>query len=163
MGKKDFTDQEAHHLTLEIRLAKTPPEVYGDWKDNQLTVITITEILIGAREVFGELWTKDILTTEADSWNVKEDLESHNPFTPTKKLNFKEVESILKSPKHSRRKESESLKTYLKARYNVKPTKKRYKLCNMAFKTYLHLLLLIAIQQINEYGATETKNTGKNC
>ena len=36
----------------------------------------ITEAWAGAREVFGELWTKDTLMTEADTWNDKEDLET---------------------------------------------------------------------------------------
>ena len=125
MGKSSFADYETQHLTLEICLAKTSPEVHGGWKGNKLMASTITEVWIGSREVFGELWTKDTLTTNADSWNDKEDMGSHTLLTPTKNLCFIEVESILKSPKHSRTKESESSKAYFKPSFNVKPTKKR--------------------------------------
>ena len=66
LGKTYFTDQEAHHLTLKIRLSKTPPEVHGSWNGHQLMATTITEAWARAREVFGELWMKDILMTDAD-------------------------------------------------------------------------------------------------
>ena len=75
--------------------------------------------------------------TDADSSNDKEDLESHTLLNRTKKLCFKEVASILKIPKHSRIKDSESSKAYFKPRSNVKPTKKRGIFRNMTFKTYL--------------------------
>lgn len=95
--------------------------------------------------------------TDADSQNDKEDLGSQTLLIPTKKLCFKEVERILKSPKHSRKKESKSSKSYFKPRSNVKPTKKRDVFGTMEYKIYLQLSLPIAIQQINEYEATETK------
>ena len=46
--KTDFTVQETQHLTLGIRLAKTPPEVHRGWKGNQLMATTITELWVGA-------------------------------------------------------------------------------------------------------------------
>ena len=51
--------------------------------------------------MYGELWTKNTLMTNADSWNDKDDLGSNTLLTLIKKSYFKEVESILKSPKHS--------------------------------------------------------------
>ena len=119
LGKTDFTAQESQHLTLGIRLAKTSPEVYGGWKGNQLMDSTITEVFSGARYMFGELWTKNNLMTDADSWNNKEDLGSQSLLTATKKLCYKEVESILKSPKYNRTKKSKYLKAYFKPRSNV--------------------------------------------
>ena len=62
--------------------------------------------------------------TEVDTWNDNEDLESQTLLTPTKKLCFKEVESILKPSKHNRIKETESSQVYFKSRYNVKPKNK---------------------------------------
>ena len=107
---------------------------------------TITEVFSGARYMFGELWTKNNLMTDADSWNNKEDLGLQSLLTATKKLCFKEVERILKSPKHSRKKESKSSKSYFKPRSNVKPTKKRDVFGTMEYKIYLQLSLPIAIQ-----------------
>ena len=107
--------------------------------------------------MFGELWMNDTLMTDADYWNDKEDLGSQNLLTSTKKLCFKEIENILKSPKHSRIKKSESSKSYFKPRSNVKRTKKRGIFRNMAFKSYLQLSLPITIQHVNTYSATETK------
>ena len=75
--------------------------------------------------------------TDADSWNDKKDLGSQNRLTSTKTLYFKEVESIPKSPMHSRTKESESSHAYFKTRSNVKPSKKRGIFRNITFKTYL--------------------------
>ena len=76
LGKTSYTTQEEHYLTVGIRLAKNPPEVDGDWKGNQLMASTITESWSWAREVFCELWTKDTLMTDADSWNDKENMGS---------------------------------------------------------------------------------------
>lgn len=67
LGKIDFTAKEAQHLTLEIRLAKTPPEVHEGWNCNQLLSTTIAETQAGARDVFGEIWTMNTLMTDADS------------------------------------------------------------------------------------------------
>ena len=125
LGEIYFTTQEAQYLTLGIRLAKTPREVHWGLKGNQLMATTITEAWSRARDVFGELWTKDTLVTDTDSWSDKEDLGSQILLTPTKYFFFKEVKSILKSLNHSRTKESESSKAYYKPRTNVKPTKKR--------------------------------------
>ena len=122
---------------------------------------TITETWLGAREVFGEILTKDTLITKANSWNDNEDIGSQNILTPTKKLCFKEVKSKLKLPKHSKKKERESWKAYFEPRFNVKLTKKIGIFRNMAFRLYLQLSLPITIQQVNEYGATK-KNTGSN-
>ena len=93
--------------------------------------------------------------TNADSLNDKENMGSHTLFTPTKNLCFKEVESILRSPKYSRTNENESSKAYFKPSSNVKPTKKKRIFRNMVLKTYLQLSLPIFIQQVNEYGATK--------
>ena len=150
LGKTSYTTQEEHYLPVGIRLAKNPPEVDGDWKGNQLMASTITESWSGARELFCELWTKDTLMTDADSWNDKEDLGSQTLLTPTKKFSFKEVESIFKSPnKHTRTNDSESSTAYFKLRSNDKPTKKGEIFRNMAFKTSLQLSLSISIQQVN--------------
>ena len=94
---------------------------------------------------------------KANSWNNKQDLGSQTLLTATKKLFFKEVESIFKSLKHSRKNESESSNAYSKHRFNVKLTKQRGIFRNMVFETYLQRSLHIAIQQVNEYGATEIK------
>ena len=75
--------------------------------------------------------------TEGDSWNDKENLESQTLLTPTKKLYFKEVGSILKSLKHKRRKESDYLQAYFKPRSNIKLTKKRGMFRSLAFKIYM--------------------------
>ena len=94
---------------------------------------------------------------KANSWNNKQDLGSQTLLTATKKLFFKEVESIFKSLNHSRKNESEPSNAYSKHRSNVKLTKQRGIFRNMVFETYLQLSLHIAIQQVNEYGATEIK------
>ena len=68
LEKIEFSVQEVQRLTLGIRLAKNPPEVHGGWKGNQLRSNTITETWAGAREVFGELWTKDTVMYSNDRY-----------------------------------------------------------------------------------------------
>ena len=77
--------------------------------------------------------------TEADTLNDKEDMESQTLLTPTEKLYFKKVGSILKSSAHSRSKEPEASQSYYKPRCNVKLTNKRGIFRNMEFETYMHL------------------------
>ena len=157
LGKTEFNVQEAERLNLGIRLANNPLKVHVKWKGNQLIAATITEAWVGSREVFGELWMKNTIMTYIDTGKETEDSESQTLLTPTKKFWFKEGESVLKVSKHSRWKETESSQAYFKPRYNVKPKNNSGVFRNMVFKTYLQLSLPIAIQQINEYGATEIK------
>ena len=96
--------------------------------------------------MFGKQWRKNTLITEADTWNNKEDLNSQTLLAPTKKLCLKNIGGILKSSKYSRRKEIESSQASFNSRFR-----------NMAFKTYLQVLLPITIQHTNEYEAMETK------
>ena len=72
-------------------------------------------------------------------------------------LRFTESRSILKSSKDHGRTKMEFSHVYFKSRSNVKPNNKRGIFHNMEFKTHLQLSLLIPIQYVNEYGATETK------
>ena len=78
LEKIDFTAQEAHRLTLGIRLANTPSKVHSGWKGNQLRANTIIEAWAGERKVLEELWTKDTLmmdlTTEIEGENVEQQI-----------------------------------------------------------------------------------------
>ena len=131
--------------------------MHGGWQGNPLRSKTITEAWTEAREVFGELWTKDTLMTDLDKETDEEDLQSQLLLTPTKKLCFKDKGSILKASTHTRKKESVELQCYFKPRSNIKPKNKRDIFRKMAFKIYLQLSLPITMQQVTEYGATETK------
>ena len=91
-------------MTLGIRLVKTSSEVHVSWYGNQLRSNTITEAWAGAREVFGELWTKDTVMVDTERMNEDKDLRSQPLLTPIKKLRFQEKGSILKPFKHSRKK-----------------------------------------------------------
>ena len=129
----DFNDQEAQRLALGIRQAKTPPEMHGGWKGNQLRSNTIIEAWVGAREVFGELWTKDILIADMD-WETDEEYFASQPLlTSIKKLCFKDKESILKVSRYTRKTDSVEPKGYFKPRSNIKPKNKRGNFRKMAF------------------------------
>ena len=139
LAKVDFNDQETQRLTLGIRLVKTPPEVHGGWYRNQLQSNTITDAWTGAR-------TKDTVMVDRDMAKEDEDL-----------VCFQEKGSILKASKHTKKTDSAASQGYFKPRSNLKPKNKRGIFRKIAFKTYLQLSLPIAIQQVTEYRATETR------
>ena len=70
---------------------------------------------------------------------------------------FQEKGSILKASKHTKKTDSVASQGYFKPRSNLKPKNKRGIFRKIAFKTYLQLSLPIAIQQVTEYRATETR------
>lgn len=90
LEKTDVNDQEARRLTVGIHLAKTPPEVHGEWKGDQLRSNTITEAWVEARELLSELWMKDTVMTDMDRKTEEEDFASHSFFISTKKICFKD-------------------------------------------------------------------------
>ena len=136
LEKIDFTAQEAHRLTLGIRLANTPSEVHSGWKRNQLRANTIIEAWAGERKVLEELWTKDTLMMDLTTEIEGENVESQSLLTPTKNLYFEKGESILKPSRHTRKTDSESSQSYFKPRSNVKPKNKKDIFRKMAHKTY---------------------------
>ena len=98
LEKTDFNDQEAQRLALGIRQTKTPPEVHGGWKGNHLRSNTIIETWVGAREVFGELWTTDILIADMDWETDKEYFTSQPLLTSTKNYALKTKKVYSKHP-----------------------------------------------------------------
>ena len=77
--------------------------------------------------------------------------------TPKKALRFTAESIILKETSVGKRKAIGFTQPCFRPRSNLKPKKKNGLFRTMVFKTYLHLSILISIQNVTEFGETETK------
>ena len=88
---------------------------------------------------------------------IEKQEELTQPISTPKKSRFTEESSILKELSVSKRKPINLKQPYFRPRFNFKPKKKKGIFRTMVFKTYLQLSILIFIQNLTDFGETETK------
>ena len=74
LSKQSFDDEETTLLILGMVLVSTSPNVRQGWIGDDLPSTTITNVLAGSVEVYGELWTHD--TVMEDTSTVREEVGS---------------------------------------------------------------------------------------